>query len=48
MTTIDRQDESGAETVEHVPIVLHVNGHRHELAIDTRTSVLDLLREASG
>jgi xanthine dehydrogenase YagT iron-sulfur-binding subunit len=29
----------------HLAMALRVNGHRHEVAIDTRTTLLDLLRE---
>jgi xanthine dehydrogenase YagT iron-sulfur-binding subunit len=31
-----------------MPVVLDVNGVRHELQVDTRTTVLDLLREHLG
>jgi xanthine dehydrogenase YagT iron-sulfur-binding subunit len=31
-----------------VPVALAINGERHELLIDTRTSLLDLLRERLG
>src|SRR5881398_3293629 len=34
-----------AEPVRHLRITLHVNGAEHALEIDTRTSLLDLLRE---
>ena len=30
---------------EHASVALTINGERHELTIDTRTSLLDLLRE---
>jgi xanthine dehydrogenase YagT iron-sulfur-binding subunit len=36
------------EPPQHLRIALHVNGHRRELDVDTRTSLLDLLREQLG
>src|SRR5438067_12927607 len=33
---------------EHANVALTVNGERHELDLDTRTSLLDLLREHLG
>jgi xanthine dehydrogenase YagT iron-sulfur-binding subunit len=42
----DKEDRSG--TAERAVVTLRVNGERHELEIDTRTSLLDLLRERLG
>jgi xanthine dehydrogenase YagT iron-sulfur-binding subunit len=36
------------EPVQRMPIELRVNGEPHRLEIDTRTSLLDLLREELG
>ena len=36
------------EAVQHLRIALRVNGAEHALEIDTRTSLLDLLREELG
>jgi xanthine dehydrogenase YagT iron-sulfur-binding subunit len=33
---------------EHANVALTINGERHELTLDTRTSLLDLLREHLG
>jgi xanthine dehydrogenase YagT iron-sulfur-binding subunit len=37
-----------AGAVEHVDVVLRVNGIEHTLALDTRTTLLDALRERLG
>ena len=31
-----------------IPVTLEVNGHRHDLTVDTRTTLLDALREHMG
>ena len=36
------------EAVQHLRIALRVNGAEHALEVDTRTSLLDLLREELG
>src|SRR5919112_2057478 len=36
------------EPVQHMRIALRVNGAEHALEVDTRTSLLDLLREQLG
>ena len=37
-----------AEPVQRMPVTLRVNGTEHALELDTRTSLLDLLREELG
>ncbi|HVX99842.1 MAG TPA: (2Fe-2S)-binding protein [Pseudorhodoplanes sp.] len=37
--------EAGGEEAEHVTVTLTVNGHTRSVAIDPRTSLLDLLRD---
>jgi xanthine dehydrogenase YagT iron-sulfur-binding subunit len=37
-----------AEPVQHMRIALRINGAEHALEVDTRTSLLDLLREQLG
>jgi xanthine dehydrogenase YagT iron-sulfur-binding subunit len=40
-----RLDERVADAIEKVPLRLQVNGVKHKLAVDPRTTLLDLLRE---
>jgi xanthine dehydrogenase YagT iron-sulfur-binding subunit len=39
---------AAADDVHRCDVVLHVNGEEHRLAIDTRATVLDVLREQLG
>jgi xanthine dehydrogenase YagT iron-sulfur-binding subunit len=41
-------DRNGSEAPELARVWLHVNGVEHDLLLDTRTSLLDLLREVLG
>jgi xanthine dehydrogenase YagT iron-sulfur-binding subunit len=41
-------DRNGSEAPELARVSLHVNGVEHDLLLDTRTSLLDLLRERLG
>ncbi|WP_324678953.1 (2Fe-2S)-binding protein [Hymenobacter sp. GOD-10R] len=41
-------DESIAAAFEKVPVRLDINGHKHKLSIEPRTTLLDLLREQLG
>ena len=40
-----RLDEQVAEAFEKVPLTLKVNGTKHKLSVEPRTTLLDLLRE---
>ena len=40
--------EALADTGAMTPLTLAVNGHRHQLTLDTRTTLLDALREHIG
>jgi xanthine dehydrogenase YagT iron-sulfur-binding subunit len=53
MTVLDRPRAEATplrrvETRRPVPVVLRVNGREHRLTLDTRTSLLDALREHLG
>ncbi len=41
----NRLDERIATAMENVPLTVDINGEKHSLSIDPRTSLLDLLRE---
>jgi xanthine dehydrogenase YagT iron-sulfur-binding subunit len=41
-------DEKVASVFEKVPVRLDINGHKHKLSIEPRTTLLDLLREQLG
>jgi xanthine dehydrogenase YagT iron-sulfur-binding subunit len=41
----DKPDRDRTEIASSFGIVLHVNGHRHEVLVDARTTLLDALRD---
>ncbi|OUJ74876.1 (2Fe-2S)-binding protein [Hymenobacter crusticola] len=41
-------DEKVAAVFEKIPVRLDINGHKHKLSIEPRTTLLDLLREQLG
>ena len=41
-------DEKVAAVFEKVPVRLDINGHKHKLSVEPRTTLLDLLREQLG
>jgi xanthine dehydrogenase YagT iron-sulfur-binding subunit len=45
LAPVQAQKASPADTPSVVKVSLHVNGKRHELELDTRTTLLDALRE---
>ncbi|MDR3671327.1 MAG: 2Fe-2S iron-sulfur cluster-binding protein [Holophaga sp.] len=40
--------EAGAPFAERVPVVLRINGRRHDLSLEPRVTLLDTLRETLG
>jgi len=40
--------DAGASLAERVPVILRVNGQRHDLSLEPRVTLLDALRETMG